>query len=92
MPTTTRATASGTGVNRGVVGENGVPLATDFTDMKTPTYENLQALSDTLKKQAATSGGVVTPESNAQIDGMIKLLMENPDAFKKLYQNAISFK
>lgn len=89
-PNTNRAITSGGG-NKVATGDNGVPLATDFTDMKTPTYDNLQVLSDTLKKQAATVGGVVTPQSNAQIDGMIKMLIENPDAFKKLFQNSISF-
>lgn len=72
------------GGNKGVVGESGVPLATDFTDTKAPVYENLSQLSDALKQQAATSGGVVTPESNKQIDAMLSMLISNPNAMAQI--------
>lgn len=72
---------SGGGVQEGAkLDGSGVPLATDFTSMKAPVYNNLAGLTDKLKQVSATQGGVVTPESNAQVDEMLKLLIANPNA------------
>lgn len=71
---------------------DGTPLATDFTTFKKENPQQYAALSDALKQQSATQGGVITPASNAQVDDMIKMLIADPEAFKKLFQNTMSFK
>lgn len=69
---------------------DGVPYASPLFQPE-KIADNYAGLTDAQKQKSATIGGVITPQSNAQMDEMLKLLIENPEAFKKLYQNSMQF-